>query len=781
MPTLSPSALRTLTVSELTTDQRSEAYGRYSSSKPSSSSNHLDVWFGPNATTNIKQVIATGDDTAALLFLVNDTFTVVSSVNVTLDADSQPYLTGHLGDKLATITPTKLKVSDMTSEAFVLLPDGNDNLQHLKATAHLASDVLGEGDNQRTFLGEANLDNAPDLTNMRVAKLPTAVPLPYGHGIDSTSVTDGEGLNKLVGVLGGIDARLVTWMHAMLFSLTNFESVSLHHESLHIPAEYFAPLVVANDQSHNIQTSIAPLDPNFAPAKQVISRLTTVQDANNDAWIQANKDICEPITTKFAPMMGGNPAPRSNNDAPTQINVTVPKSSENERKEVKKQKSLAMAKLLCGHVDDDTDEFVPAVLNEDFVGLVEEGSAKEAMRAFITMFSEHLTARSGNCGSVIEFHTDMPLGVINQAFVAAFTSGHFTGALLHEQDGMVGQNLSIFSFLKANEDSSGYKRARDLTNQTYNEAMVGESPSNATKISTNLFSSGDQRTYTDMLVAIANLHAAVSFMIDPAEAKACRALHVLEALFSQLASSEFKAWFNYHSKGSVTWLCHGILVDVHNVFRQIVLVASSPTNQRAVIVGKTLKASDVLVDLDTMLASVTQKWNITTSNNTIGDYNSEPSTWRSMAPPETPAPKKKPRPNITPDGNDKNGSWGRLDGAPPPTRKASNPDFGLIKMKNQLSFRKVPKMSSGKNACREFVTKGLSCVHGRTCKFEHISTNSNQADVMAMYQWAQAADGVEWLAPTPKRTLTKADDPNSDNGANGGSAANAGAASKPEG
>lgn len=177
-----------------------------------------------------------------------------------------------------------------------------------------------------------------------------------------------------------------------------------------------------------------------------------------------------------------------------------------------------------------------------------------------------------------------------------------------------------------------------------------------------------------MLIAIASLHAAASLMIDPVGARACHTrLQALEVLLSQLASSELKVWLNYHSKGSITWLRHGALVDVHSAFQQIALIASLPASQRAIIMGKALKASDALASLVMMLASAMQKWSIMASNNAVGDYNSEPSAWRSMAPPEAPAPKKKPCSNIAPDGNKKSGSWSHLKGAPPPACKGATP------------------------------------------------------------------------------------------------------------
>jgi hypothetical protein len=65
-------------------------------------------------------------------------------------------------------------------------------------------------------------------------------------------------------------------------------------------------------------------------------------------------------------------------------------------------------------------------------------------------------------------------------------------------------------------------------------------------------------------------------MIDPSKVSSSHIIKDLEELFAILVSHEFKSWFNYHSTSSVMWLCHLILINIHNVFHHMVAIASTP-------------------------------------------------------------------------------------------------------------------------------------------------------------------------------------------------------------
>ena len=243
-------ALCKLVTMELSTEQWAEAFGHFSSSKqPPVEIAKIDVWFGANAMPNIKQVILTSDDTTGILFYANGSFTVVSDMKWSLDATQQPSITGHLGDKLVSIAPIHIKHDDIFGEVYVLLPDSaeSQNLNHLRATNNLATDVVTDDANvDHIFLENANLDVIPDLTNMCIAKFLALIPRPFGHSLDSTKAMDAEGMNTLSTKLNLLDPCLGSWLSSMYFSSKFFDGVSLQCDTLGIHDEYFKPLTNTN-------------------------------------------------------------------------------------------------------------------------------------------------------------------------------------------------------------------------------------------------------------------------------------------------------------------------------------------------------------------------------------------------------------------------------------------------------------------------------------------------------------------------------------------------------
>jgi hypothetical protein len=120
------------------------------------------------------------DDTAGILLYSNGAFKVVSNVQWELGANNQATTVGHLGDKLANVSPMQMNPNDILGNVYVLLHDGDKDdqqlpsLNPLKVTRHLATDTIHDADGvEHTFFGaSANMDSPPDLTNMRIALFP---------------------------------------------------------------------------------------------------------------------------------------------------------------------------------------------------------------------------------------------------------------------------------------------------------------------------------------------------------------------------------------------------------------------------------------------------------------------------------------------------------------------------------------------------------------------------------------------------------------------------------
>ena len=779
MPTASPAALRSLIKTNLTTDQLVDAFGDFSHSKQASDfSQSLSVWFSTTASSSIKRVIVSSDDTAGVLFFSKGVFTVISNVTQGIDSSGNAIFTGHLGNELSTIVPTEVSADELFGESFVLVmkEDTEDNLDDLMCTKPASETVIDSDHVEKGIFDESpSIQDPPDIDNMCVAKMPICVPLPFGHNVKSTMVTDEDGVQALCNELGNIHNQLLLWLKSIHYSIANFGGVSLHDPTLQVPQEYFVPFQTTG---LNVRTAIdvspTPLVPTFQQAKNVVARLEKLRESNVDTWIQANKPIVDPIMTTLSPLLvGGTPAPTTQ---PT-INVQVAKSQSDKRQEVQKTKTIAIASLLLASVDEANDVLVPAKLSSEFIELVEDGTAKSALRTFQSQFGDFCSLRRSDTSSVIHHNTNMPMGIVTAAFVGAFIKVYWLSTNLHDSNGVVGQNLSIFTLLPAKKESIGYKRVRDETNTAHGEQMVGETSSNTTKISTELFSSGEQRTYADLKAAVSNVHALLSFMVDESERKTSRVLSDIESLYDMLASHSFEDWFNYFATGDVTWLCHSILIDVHNVLRHMVLVSMSPQLVRDVISQTDIPAKKALADVEQAIAVTIHKWTTSTNQNNLSSYNSEPSTWAKLrkASETLDANKKKKgggrngsagsnndgttngttnnsnNNNNNNRNNNRNGgtnnSWGNFSGAPRP----SNPDLGLIVVTNQSALRSCPTVGDNKRVCHNFISKGKSCEHGRNCNFAHVSNRSNVADLTNLYQWAESTDGISWSAPVPNQ------------------------------
>jgi hypothetical protein len=301
-------------------------------------------------------------------------------------------------------------------------------------------------------------------------------------------------------------------------------------------------------------------------------------------------------------------------------------------------------------------------------------------------------------------------------------------------------------------ESVGYKRVLDEANAVHSEQMVGKTMSNSTKISTNLFSSGKQHTHQNLLSAVLNLHGALTFMIDPSKDSSSCIIKDLEELFAILVSHEFRSWFNYHLTSTVMWLCHSILVDIHNVFCHIIAIVSMPAYLWAVLEQQPIKASEALADLDIAFKTTILKWNTAVNQNALLLYNSEPSTWQLLNLGCSDSSKKQctNKTSNKDKGKGKTKLWGSFNGHTPP--RASNLNLSMIEVTNALlaPLHSIPCLHSNKPACHDFICcKGHSCLRGCNCNFKHLTTWSDVGDINNLHHWASTTDGVMWIAPVP--------------------------------
>jgi hypothetical protein len=76
--------------------------------------------------------------------------------------------------------------------------------------------------------------------------------------------------------------------------------------------------------------------------------------------------------------------------------------------------------------------------------LVSETSGLQDFQLYV---GDHAKSCHGNTQLVIEHKTDLPVGIINASYIAAFVNGHWGKLMMHEQGAVIGQSLTIFSLL----------------------------------------------------------------------------------------------------------------------------------------------------------------------------------------------------------------------------------------------------------------------------------------------------------------------------------------------
>jgi hypothetical protein len=270
MPTVSPAALQSLIKTNLTSNQLVKAYGDFSHSKQATDYNHtLSVWFSATASSSIKRVIIGSDDTAGVLVFNKGVFTIISNVTQGIDTSGNAIFTGHLGNELSTIVPTEVSADELLGESFILLmketASTEPNLDDLICTKPALDTVISTDHVEKGTFDEAtSIQDPPDLDGMYVAKMLLCIPLPFGHNVKSTMVTDEDGIQALCDELGNIDNQLLLWLKSMHFNVTNTGGVSLHDPTLKVPQEYFVPFQMTGPQVRAaIEVSPSPLVPTF--------------------------------------------------------------------------------------------------------------------------------------------------------------------------------------------------------------------------------------------------------------------------------------------------------------------------------------------------------------------------------------------------------------------------------------------------------------------------------------------------------------------------------------
>jgi hypothetical protein len=88
------------------------------------------------------------------------------------------------------------------------------------------------------------------------------------------------------------------------------------------------------------------------------------------------------------------------------------------------------------------------------------------------------------------YMTKFPHIMVNQIFMACLTNGHWVISTIQEEANMVGQNLTILTFMPIRTGMAEYKHQQEETNAILSEDLVGTASSQCTKGSLQLYNGG---------------------------------------------------------------------------------------------------------------------------------------------------------------------------------------------------------------------------------------------------------------------------------------------------
>jgi hypothetical protein len=200
---LTPSKQCSLAFLSLLSTQKELAAGRFSAlqAPTNDDTDCVSSYFDRDMTTTTRKFIL--GTSSLILFLENRVFKVISSPSMTISCDSRQTITGHFGDKLLHPNPISISGDAATLDVLVVAKksiDGTSVLDALMATTNSVTVTIVSEDPDTTPITfpfpQMGADEDPMVTfeNYYISRLPVAVPLPMGHGIDPVSIDDEEAI-----------------------------------------------------------------------------------------------------------------------------------------------------------------------------------------------------------------------------------------------------------------------------------------------------------------------------------------------------------------------------------------------------------------------------------------------------------------------------------------------------------------------------------------------------------------------------------------------------------
>jgi hypothetical protein len=269
----------------LSDGQKVEASGHFSSvSNPAPNDlNHLLSYLDPNVTCFTRQIILTGPSCAALLYYEDKQFQILSAPSMIAGPDNTAFIVGHDGDSLAHTTPISIQASTAVLNVLALAfppteGTGTAALVDLMATHKIANNLPNDEDENEPnftfpFPPKDTEDPAIIFARARVARIPSLLPLPMGHGLDPVSLANEEGIVNLITKLQTISPIYAEWAKSIFCISKYFGGKSLGTESLDVPLAYFESIDFTALLRGSINTKLSCVNVTSPEEKAIFTRI----------------------------------------------------------------------------------------------------------------------------------------------------------------------------------------------------------------------------------------------------------------------------------------------------------------------------------------------------------------------------------------------------------------------------------------------------------------------------------------------------------------------------
>jgi hypothetical protein len=111
-------------------------------------------------------------------------------------------------------------------------------------------------------------------------RIPSLIPLPTGHALDSVTLNNTEGIDEMIAKLMAISPIYAKWAQSMVYTRKHFDNKSLSVEMLAVPKIYFDGIDFTALLRGSINTKLSRGDVTSTEGKAVLTRIEAAKKTN---------------------------------------------------------------------------------------------------------------------------------------------------------------------------------------------------------------------------------------------------------------------------------------------------------------------------------------------------------------------------------------------------------------------------------------------------------------------------------------------------------------------